>query len=81
MWAHGRHMACYEQFALLNNMAGTELRRYGTCVARGTLTRLDPAFMAFYRRCKSGEWPGYPRSPASVWPPKSGLNRSIHDAG
>ena len=28
---------------------------------RGTLFRLDRAFQAFFRRCKSGEKPGYPR--------------------
>lgn len=28
---------------------------------RGTLRRIDLAFAAFFRRCKSGEKPGYPR--------------------
>lgn len=30
-------------------------------VLRGTLRRLDRAFQAFFRRCKVGEKPGYPR--------------------
>jgi putative transposase len=30
-------------------------------VLRGVLRRLDRAFSAFFRRCKSGETPGYPR--------------------
>lgn len=33
----------------------------GVKVCRGTLKRLDRAFQAFYRRCRSGETPGYPR--------------------
>ncbi|HMC07805.1 MAG TPA: transposase, partial [Actinomycetota bacterium] len=35
--------------------------RYGVTVARGTLTRLDRAFSAFYRRCSAGQKPGFPR--------------------
>jgi len=30
-------------------------------VARGTLTRLDRAFSAFYRRVAGGQRPGFPR--------------------
>jgi putative transposase len=30
-------------------------------VCRGTLRRLDLAFAGFYRRCRSGQRPGYPR--------------------
>ena len=30
-------------------------------ILRGALSRLDKAFQAFFRRCKSGEKPGYPR--------------------
>jgi putative transposase len=33
----------------------------GVTVCRGTLRRLDWAFAAFYRRCRSGQRPGYPR--------------------
>ncbi|MBA2751157.1 MAG: helix-turn-helix domain-containing protein, partial [Actinobacteria bacterium] len=59
----GRSLSRYEQFAGLNGMAETdpELGRYGTCVARRTLTRLDQAYKAFYRRCKAGDKPGHPR--------------------
>ena len=35
--------------------------RYGVTVARGTLTRLDRAFSAFYRRLAAGDKPGFPR--------------------
>jgi putative transposase len=33
----------------------------GITVCRGTLRRLDRAFGAFYRRCRTGETPGFPR--------------------
>ncbi|MGA8297471.1 MAG: transposase [Acidimicrobiales bacterium] len=33
----------------------------GVTVCRGTLKRLDRAFSDFYRRCRRGEKPGYPR--------------------
>jgi putative transposase len=33
----------------------------GVTVCRGTLHRLDRAFAAFYRRCGTGQRPGYPR--------------------
>jgi putative transposase len=35
--------------------------RFGVCVARGTLTRLDLAFQGFFRRVNAGHTPGYPR--------------------
>lgn len=38
-----------------------DVMAFGVCVARGTLTRLDRAFSAFYRRIRRGEKPGYPR--------------------
>ncbi|MGH9126526.1 MAG: RNA-guided endonuclease InsQ/TnpB family protein, partial [Acidimicrobiales bacterium] len=58
-----RSLSRFEQFASLNGMAvrEPELGRYGTCVARGTLTRLDLAYRAFYRRCRQGQTPGHPR--------------------
>ena len=38
-----------------------DILAFGVTVARGTLKRLDRAFCAFYRRCKAGEKPGFPR--------------------
>jgi putative transposase len=38
-----------------------EVLEHGVTVCRGTLKRLDRAFCAFYRRCKTGEKPGFPR--------------------
>jgi putative transposase len=38
-----------------------EVLAYGVTVCRGTLKRLDRAFAAFYRRCRAGQQPGYPR--------------------
>ncbi len=38
-----------------------EVLAYGVTVCRGTLKRLDRAFGAFYRRCRQGQKPGYPR--------------------
>jgi putative transposase len=42
-----------------------ELFECGVTVCRGTLMRLDRGFAAFYRRCRSGETPGYPRFKAA----------------
>src|SRR5579863_3590354 len=38
-----------------------EILDHGVVVCRGTLKRLDRAFGAFYRRCRAGQTPGYPR--------------------
>ena len=47
---------------------GTSGLEFGICPARGTLTRLDRAFAGFYRRCRRGETPGFPRfKSASRW--------------
>jgi putative transposase len=40
---------------------GPEVLEHGVTVCRGTLKRLDRAFGAFYRRCRAGQTPGYPR--------------------
>lgn len=80
-----RSISRYEQFASLNGMAETnpELGRYGVCVARGTLTRLDLAFQSFYRRCKRGESPGHPRFKGRwrwdsvTWPDSSGWKLEV----
>lgn len=58
-----RSVTRFEQFSGLNGMAITtpDLAQYGVCVARGTLTRLDLAYQAFFRRCRAGDTPGQPR--------------------
>jgi len=58
-----RSVTRFEQFSGLNGMAITtpNLAQYGTVVARGTLTRLDLAYQAFFRRCRTGDTPGHPR--------------------
>jgi putative transposase len=38
-----------------------EVLDHGVTVCRGTLKRLDRAFCAFYRRCRAGQTPGFPR--------------------
>jgi putative transposase len=38
-----------------------EVLAHGVVVCRGTLERLDRAFSAFYRRCRAGQTPGFPR--------------------
>jgi putative transposase len=38
-----------------------EILDHGVVVCRGTLKRLDRAFCAFYRRCRAGQTPGFPR--------------------
>src|SRR5207245_514647 len=45
-----------------------EVLAAGVTVCRGTLTRLDRAFAAFYRRCRAGQRPGFTRfRPLSRW--------------
>ena len=53
----------FDQFAQLKDLheARPDFMRYGVTVARGTLTRLDRAFCAFYRRVAAGQRPGFPR--------------------
>jgi putative transposase len=53
----------YDQYRTL-----TELRQvrpdvfeFGLTVCRGTLARLDEAFRGFFRRCRTGHSPGFPR--------------------
>jgi putative transposase len=53
----------YDQF---NTLAGLkevrpEILDFGSTVCRGTLTRLDLAYQAFFCRTKAGEKPGFPR--------------------
>jgi putative transposase len=65
-WEH-RSVSRFEQ---LGHLTGWEhpVLEFGICAARGTLTRLDRAFTGFYRRCRRGETPGFPRfKGASRW--------------
>lgn len=52
-----------------------ELRAVPSVFARGVLKNLDVAFQAFFRRCKNGERPGYPR------PKRDTPNLISRDAG
>ena len=58
-----RSVTRFEQYRTLTGLAAQEpeLMGFGVTVARGTLLRLDRAFQAFFRRCRSGETPGFPR--------------------
>ncbi len=38
-----------------------EVLEFGVTLCRGTLKRLDRAYAAFFRRCRAGETPGFPR--------------------
>lgn len=38
-----------------------EVLEFGVTLCRGTLKRLDRAHSAFFRRCRAGETPGFPR--------------------
>src|SRR5207245_690040 len=61
MW--GSRVHTFDQFAQLKDLheARPDFMQYGVTVARGTLTRLDRAFSAFYRRLAAGDKPGFPR--------------------
>jgi putative transposase len=53
----------YDQDAQLKDIRRErpEFARWACHSERETIHRLDRAFQAFYRRCKAGEKPGYPR--------------------
>jgi putative transposase len=80
-----RRVTRFEQFAQLAGLREVrpEVMAFGVCVARGTLTRLDLAFTAFFRRHKAGQKPGYPRFRSrsrfdSVsWPDRSGWGLDV----
>jgi putative transposase len=62
-----RRVTRYDQFKGLTGLSW-EGSVFGTCVARGTLLRLDRAFDAFFRRIRVGATPGFPRfKPRSQW--------------
>ncbi len=60
----------YSQSAQLKDICATDPERYGRwafACEREAVRRLDRAFRAFYRRCKAGEAPGYPRFKGRGW--------------
>lgn len=63
-WSWERRSVSYiDQCRTLTELRDTrpEVLAHGVTVCRGTLKRLDRAFCAFYRRCRSAETPGFPR--------------------
>ncbi len=62
-WNVGVSIRRFDQFSQLKDLQALrpDVMRFGVTVARGTLTRLDRSFSAFYRRAKAGKKPGYPR--------------------
>jgi putative transposase len=64
MWKWERRSVSYvEQCRTLTELRQLcpEVLDYRTVVCRGTLKRLDRAFAVFYRRCRAGQTPGFPR--------------------
>ena len=60
----------YDQTAQLKDIRATDPERYGRWSFRceaAAIRRLDRAFQAFFRRCKAGEKPGYPRFKGRGW--------------
>src|SRR5205085_12388081 len=60
-----RSVRRFEQFGELSGWDHPILE-FGVVPARGTLTRLDRAFAAFYRRCRTGAKPGFPRFKSKI---------------
>ncbi len=63
-WSMERRSVTYnDQCRTLTELRSVrpDILAFGVTVARGTLKRLDRSFQAFYRRCREGEDPGYPR--------------------
>ena len=63
-WKWERRSVSYEdQTGTLTKLREVrpDILAFGVTVSRGTLRRLDRAFCAFYRRCRAGEKPGFPR--------------------
>src|SRR2546429_4177314 len=59
----GKGLSCYEQqstYPLLKQERPT-LERVHSQVLQNVAMRIDLAFKAFFRRCKAGEQPGFPR--------------------
>jgi putative transposase len=64
-WRMGRHsVSFFSQAAQLKDVRNNDSAiqgRWASHSQQATLRRLDRAFQAFYRRCKAGQKPGYPR--------------------
>ena len=58
-----RSVSYFDQTKELTQLrsARPDVLSFGVTVCRGTLLRLDRAFNGFFRRCKAGEKPGFPR--------------------
>jgi putative transposase len=56
-----RHVTRLDQYRILTGLEDPRKERFGVVVTRGTLYRLDRAFQNFFRRCKAGQSPGFPR--------------------
>src|SRR6202521_5116958 len=58
-----RSVSYFDQCRTLTSLRAVrpEVLASGVKVCRGTLRRLDPAFAGFFRRCRAGQQPGYPR--------------------
>lgn len=57
------NISCYHQFGELTEIRAIDpdIKAVSADIAREPLRRVDRAFQSFFRRCKSGEKPGYPR--------------------
>ena len=66
-WRYGDSVTIYHQFGELTAIRAEDEFWGGMSigVGRGVLRRLERARQAFYRRCKTGQTPGYPRFRAS----------------
>ncbi len=87
-WTWERRSVSYvDQTRTLTTVRGArpEVLDHGVTVCRGTLKRLDRAFAAFYRRCRAGQAPGYPRFKSSQrwdsvqWEDRSGWRLDIEN--
>jgi putative transposase len=66
----GRRVTLFDQQKAIHEMRQdrADVRAVPVRVLRGTLRRIDRAFRSYFRRCKAGEVPGYPRfKGASQW--------------
>jgi putative transposase len=59
----GKSLSCYQQQATypILKQARPSLNGVHSQVLQNVAVRIDLAFKAFFRRCKAGENPGYPR--------------------